>query len=37
MDLDLKKQIKFSTVIGLTTSILVTIATLGVAAYALFS
>jgi len=36
MDLDLKKQIKFSTVIGLTTSILVTIATLGVAAYALF-
>jgi len=36
MGFNLKKQMKFSTVIGLTTSFLVTIATLGVAAYALF-
>lgn len=36
MEPKIDKNIKFSTIIGLTTSVLVTIATLGVAAYALF-
>jgi len=36
MDFEVQREIKFSTIIGLTTSILVAVATLGVAAYALF-